>query len=144
MQIFFSYPGFDFSPMNVHSLLKKIKVSAVRPVPCTIRGKIIGRGVPGLIFSEDFVMQDETGIIFLDYRQPLGIFNFLFGLLRAAKYINQEAEITGWYRRTPIPYIEVKKLKVGGKESICFVYNVKLVTSILLIAAGLLIMLSIV
>ena len=112
-------------------------------MPCIIRGKIIGRGIPGLIFSEDFVMQDETGIIFLDYRQPLGIFNFLFGLLRAAQYIDQGAEITGWYRRSPIPYIEIKKLKIGDKESTCFVYNVKLFFSILIIIFGFLISVSV-
>lgn len=136
MQILFSYPNYDFAQMTVKSLLKKIKVSAVRPVPCSIKGKIIGRGIPGLIFSEDFVMQDETGIIFLDYHQPLGIFDFLFGLLRAAKYINQDVEIIGWYRRSPVPYIEIKKLKIGGEESACFVYHVKLIFSIAVIILG--------
>ncbi|TAN61822.1 hypothetical protein EPN16_02755 [bacterium] len=136
MQTFFSYPNSDFAQMTVKSLLKKVKVSAVRPVPCSIKGKIIGRGIPGLIFSEDFVMQDETGIIFLDYRQPLGIFNFLFGLLKAARYINQDVEIIGWYRRSPVPYIEIKKLKTGGEESACFVYHVKLIFSLAVIILG--------
>lgn len=36
-------------------------------------GVWLDRGVPGYIFSEDFVMRDETGIIFLDFRQPLAI-----------------------------------------------------------------------
>jgi heat shock protein HtpX len=136
MQTLFSYPSYDFAEMNVKSLLKKVKVSAVRPVSCSIKGKIIGRGIPGLIFSEDFVMQDETGIIFLDYQQPLGIFNFLFGLLRAAKYINQDVKIIGWYRRSPVPYIEIKKFTIGDKESTCFVYHVKLIFSIGIIILG--------
>lgn len=136
MQTLFIYPNNDFAQMTVKSLLKKVKVSAVRPVPCSINGKIIGRGIPGLIFSEDFVMQDETGIIFLDYHQPLGIFEFLFGLLRASKYINQDVEIIGWYRRSPVPYIEIKKLKIAGEESACFVYHVKLIFSIAVIILG--------
>lgn len=141
LQVLFSYPSSDFASMDVKGLLKKIKVSAVRPVPCAIKGKIIGRGVPGLIFSEDFVLQDDSGIIFLDYRQPLGIWNFLFGLLRAAKYINKDAEILGWYRRAPIPYIEIKKLKVEGKESSCFVYNVKLISVAVYLVLGLIVVL---
>ena len=141
-QIFFSYPTADFAQMDIKGLLKKIKVSAVRPVPCKVKGRVIGRGIPGLIFSEDFVMQDGTGIIFLDYRQPLGIFNFLFGLLRAAKYINQDVEVIGWYRRAPIPYIEIKKLKVGDKESNCFVYDAKLLFSAIVISAGFIIAMS--
>ncbi len=132
----FSYPDSDFAVMNIKNLLSKIKVSAIRPVPCLIKGKIIGRGVPGLIFSEDFVLQDESGIIFLDYRQPLGIFNFLFGLLRAASYINQDVEVIGWYRRSPVPYIEIKKLRIADKESTCFVYNAKFIFSVALIIAG--------
>ncbi len=136
MQTLFVYPNYDFAEMNVRSLLKKVKVSAVRPVSCLIKGKIIGRGIPGLIFSEDFVMQDETGIIFLDYRQPLGIFNFLFGLFRAVEYIGKDVEIVGWYRRSPVPYIEIKKLRARDKESTCFVYHVKLIFSVVIITLG--------
>jgi heat shock protein HtpX len=136
IQTLFSYPSYDFAEMTIKSLLKKVKVSAVRPISCSIKGKIIGRGIPGFIFSEDFVMQDETGIIFLDYQQPLGIFNFLFGLLRAAKYINQDVKIIGWYRRSPVPYIEIKKFTIGDKESTCFVYHVKLIFCITIIILG--------
>jgi len=139
IQVIFSYPDSDFAPMDIKALLKKIKVSAVRPVPCRIKGKIIGRGIPGLIFSEDFVMQDETGIIFLDYQQPLGIFNFFFGLLKAGNYINQDVEVVGWYRRAPVPFIEIKKLRIEGSESVCYVYYVKLLFAALAIVSGLII-----
>ncbi|MBU0468414.1 MAG: M48 family metalloprotease [Candidatus Omnitrophica bacterium] len=132
----FAYPDDQFAPMNIKALLKKIKVSAIRPVPCKITGKIIGRGVPGLIWSEDFILQDETGIIFMDYAQPLGFINFLFGLLRAKQYHNQEAEVIGWYRRAPVPYIEIKQIKTEGASSSCYVYTAKLIWSIILIVAG--------
>jgi Zn-dependent protease with chaperone function/Zn-finger nucleic acid-binding protein len=78
----FSYPAQVFPEMSVSSLLKKVKVSGVRGVPCRLKGKVVGKGVAGLIWSEDFVLQDETGIIFLDYRQPLRIWEFFFGLMR--------------------------------------------------------------
>jgi len=132
----------DFFPdMSVSSLLKKIKVSGVRPVPCKIRGTIIGRGVPGLIWSEDFIMQDETGIIFLDYRQPIPLWDFFFGLLRRAKYNNQDAEIVGWYRRAPVPYIELKSIKVEGEEERkCYTYIAKYIWAGILLVIGLLVM----
>ena len=132
----FAYPDNQFAPMNIKALLKKIKVSAIRPVPCKIKGTIIGRGVPGLIWSEDFILQDETGIIFIDYAQPLGIINFLFGLLRAKQYHNQEAEVVGWYRRAPVPYIEIKQIKTAGTSSACYVYTAKLIWSIMLVVGG--------
>lgn len=134
----FSYPAADFAPMNIQGLLKKIKVSAVRPVPCTVKGKIIGRGIPGLIVSEDFVLQDQSGIIFLDYNQPLGmVFNFLFGLLRAQRYIGQEVEIIGWYRRAPVPYIEIRRINSASEGiATCYIYNAKMCCAVLLMAAG--------
>lgn len=132
----FAYPDGQFAPMDIKALLKKIKVSAIRPVPCKITGTIVGRGVPGLIWSEDFILQDETGIIFIDYAQPLGFINFLFGLLRAKQYHDQEAEVIGWYRRAPVPYIEIKQIKTAGTSSSCYVYTAKLIWSIILIVAG--------
>ena len=133
----------DFFPdMAVSSLLRKVKVSGIRPVPCKVKGTIIGRGVPGLIWSEDFVMQDDTGIIFMDYRQPIPLWDFFFGLLRRAKYDNQEAEIVGWYRRAPVPYIELKSLKVEGeKERNCYTYIAKYIWAGVLTVVGLLMVL---
>jgi len=136
LRTFFSYNFSYFPHMKISSLLKKVKVSGVRPVPCMVRGRIIGRGVPGLIWSEDFVLQDNSGIIFLDYRQPLGIWNFLFGLLRAKRYQGEEVEITGWYRRSPTPYIEIKNMKTSTGKSNCHVFHVKIAFGILLTLLG--------
>src|SRR5205823_1902493 len=82
----FAYRRDFFPHLTVASLLHKVKVSAVRPVPATLTGTIIGKGVPGLVWSEDFVLRDRTGIIFMDYRQPFAIWDFLFGLFRAGQY----------------------------------------------------------
>jgi hypothetical protein len=59
LKTLWSYSTNDFPAMNVASLLKRVKVSAIRGVPCTVHGRVIGRGVPGLIWSEDFVIQDR-------------------------------------------------------------------------------------
>ena len=134
--IYFSYNFSYFPEMNIASLLKKVKVSRIRPVPCTVKGTIVGRGIPGLIWSEDFVLQDGTGIIFLDYQQPLGIWNFLFGLLRAKRYIGEEVTITGWYRRSPVPYIEIKTLETKDGKSNCYVFNIKIIFAWALILGG--------
>jgi len=138
INVIFSYAtGSEFPEFSISGLLRKVKVSAVRPVPCTLRGRIIGRGIPGLIFSEDFVLQDDTGIIFLDYRQPLGIWEFFFGLLRAKNYIDEDVEIVGWYRRAPVPFVELKTLRDSkGKLLRCYVYPVKLTVAIILIILG--------
>ena len=103
------YRGDYFAPLSVTGLLHKVKVSNVRPVPARLRGTIIGKGVPGLIWSEDFVMRDSTGILFLDYRQPLRIWEWLFGLFRAGEFTGKAVEAVGWFRRAPcaIPRAQV-------------------------------------
>ena len=132
----FSYPSEVFPEMSVASLLKKVKVSAVRGIPCRLAGKIVGRGVPGLIWSEDFVLQDETGIIFLDYKQPLRIWEFLFGLMRSQEFQDADVQIKGWYRRSPVPYIELKTLRNAGKSRECYVYIIKTIAAYLMLIGG--------
>jgi len=136
MRFMFSYKGDFFPNMSVAALLKRVKVSAVRPVPCTLKGTIIGRGVPGYIFSEDFVMKDDTGIIFLDYRQPLALWEFMFGLLKAGQYQGREVSVEGWYRRSPVPYIEILSLKCDGKESKSWVPSLNWLSAIFILGAG--------
>jgi Zn-dependent protease with chaperone function/Zn-finger nucleic acid-binding protein len=111
----FRYASGFFPDMSVAALLKHVKVSAVRPVPCTVRGTVIGRGIPGYLFSEDFVLKDDTGIIFLDYRQPSAVWEFFFGLFSAIHYQGLEVVVEGWYRRSPVPFIEIKCIKWKDK-----------------------------
>ncbi|MFQ5803162.1 MAG: M48 family metalloprotease [Candidatus Methylomirabilales bacterium] len=132
----FAYPGEPFVDASVATLLKKVKVSAIRSVPVTLKGKIIGRGIPGLVYSADLVLQDETGFIFLDYRQPLRIIEFLFGIFRTPGIIGREVVIEGWYRRAPTPYVEMNSLSYNKTVHRCYVYLAKLGLSILVFALG--------
>lgn len=121
----FSY-NHDFrQPQKVRDLIGRVKVSAVRSVPCTIEGEIIGRGVPGLFYSEDLVLQDDTGFMVVDYRQPLRIFEFLFGWIKAESLIGQRGKALGWYRRAPNPYFELRKLVLENGETVTsYIYPV--------------------
>jgi Zn-dependent protease with chaperone function/Zn-finger nucleic acid-binding protein len=130
----------DFFPhLSVAALLHKVKVSAVRPVPATLTGTIIGKGVPGLVWSEDFVMRDRTGILFLDYNQPLAIWNFLFGLFRAGRYQGKDIRVSGWFRRAPVPYLEVNRVEVldgSLPPRRCYARHARMLVACLLVAAG--------
>jgi Zn-dependent protease with chaperone function len=136
IRVLYSYRGGEFPPYRVSGLIKNVKVSGIRPVPTTLKGKVIGKGVPGLIWSEDLVLQDPTGFIFLDYRQPLRIIELLFGLFRVPNLVGQEVIVKGWYRRCPMPFLEMKELLVGGKKYTCYVYHIKVFFSILLMIFG--------
>ena len=106
----FTYPPGLEAPLHIRDLVSQVKVSGVRPIPGTLRGKIIGRGIPGLFYSEDLVLQDDTGFIVLDYRQPLRILEVLFGWLKADDLIGQTGQAEGWYRRAPRPVFELRRL----------------------------------
>jgi Zn-dependent protease with chaperone function/Zn-finger nucleic acid-binding protein len=130
------YRGNYFAPLSVSGLLHKVKVSNVRPVPARLRGTIIGRGVPGLIWSEDFVMRDGTGILFLDYRQPLRIWEWLFGLFRAGEFEGKAVEVVGWFRRAPLPYIELKSITIDGVTRNSYLRHARYAWAVLLALVG--------
>jgi len=130
------YRGDHFAPLAVAGLLHKVKVSNVRPVPARLRGTIIGRGVPGLIWSEDFVMRDGTGILFLDYRQPLKIWEWLFGLFRAGEFAGKPVEAVGWFRRAPLPYLELKSITVDGVTRNSYARHAQYAWAVLLAVVG--------
>ena len=119
-----SHKNKGYKNTTVADLLGEVKVSGITSIPCIISGEIIGRGNPGCIFSEDFVIRDDTGIIFLDYNQPLAIINTFFALLKSKQYINKNVEIKGWYRRCPVPYIEIHSITLDGKTKKCYTYGV--------------------
>ena len=110
-------------PASVSGLLGEVKVSGVTCIPCEISGEIIGRGNPGCIFNEDFVLKDRTGIVLLDYNQPLFIINKIFALFRSKEYFGKTTKVEGWFRRSPVPYIEVKTMETDGVVKKCWTWQ---------------------
>lgn len=113
----------SFNSTNVRNLLSEVKVSGITSIPCSLEGEIIGRGDPGCIFNEDFVIKDETGIIFLDYNQPIHLANKLFAIFKSKDFIDKKVKITGWYRRSPVPYVELLKIEADGKVKKLYNYG---------------------
>lgn len=119
----FVYPPDMTHEREVKSLIGEVKVSRVRAIPGLLKGSIIGRGVPGLFYSEDLVLQDASGFIVLDYRQPWRLFEFLFGMLRADKFVGQNGVARGWFRRVPQPVFELRELVLeDGRKATSWVY----------------------
>ena len=123
----YSHPAKCDAKKSVSDLLGEVKVSGITSVPCEVNGEIIGRGNPGCIFNEDFVLQDETGIVMLDYKQPLFIINKIFALFKSEKYFGKITRVEGWYRRNPVPYVEVKAMETDGKVRKCYTYQLGLI-----------------
>lgn len=126
----------DFPKNNVAGLLGEIKVSGITSIPATLEGTIIGRGNPGCIFNEDYVVKDETGIMFLDYNQPLFLINKLFAIFKSEENFNKIVTVKGWYRRSPVPYMEIYEYVIDGKRKKCHTYTFTKVLYVLLMIFG--------
>ncbi len=143
MRLRFSYPLGRFAQTTVAELVPHVKVSKVRCLPALLQGTIIGRGIPGLYWSEDLVIQDHSGFMLMDYRQPLGFLEFFFGLFRAEKFVGQGVTVEGWYRRFPIPYLEIFKVYLpSGEVHTSHNRGVAKVVAILVAVVGLLLFLG--
>ena len=138
----FRYPTSAFPEMSVQTLLKEVKVSDIRPVPCRLQGTVRGKGVPGLIWSEDFVLQDDTGIMMIDHRQPLAIWEWIWGWMRGDSLIGEHVAVVGWYRRAPVPYVELAEFTVAGKRRRSYLRHFRWATVALVAALGVLALLA--
>lgn len=127
-----------FTQLNIASLFKKIKFSLVKPIPCIVNGTIIGPGIRGMIYDDNYLLQDNTGVIFLDYKQPLKLSSYFFSLLNTKNYVGEKVMIKGWYRRGPIPYIEIFSLESQENVHKNPVLKIKVITAIFLIILGIL------
>ena len=127
-----------FNNTTVRDLLSEVKVSGITTIPCSVEGEVIGRGDPGNIFNEDMTIKDDTGIIFLDYNQPLMIINKIYALLKNDKNMGKRIKVTGWYRRSPVPYIEIKDYEIDGQTHKIWTYYIArgIIIAALIISIG--------
>ncbi len=140
LRMAFVYPRNRFQDKQVAGLVPEVEVSAVRPIPARLTGTVLGRGIPGLYWSDDLVVQDESGFMLLQYRQPIGALEFLFGLFRAEGFIGQRIVAEGWYRRAPIPYLELWKVRLpNGEVHTCHNWAFALALSLFVTFGGLLV-----
>ena len=134
----------NYKETTVRDLLSEVKVSGITTIPCSVEGEVIGRGDPGNIFSEDMTIKDKTGIIFLDYNQPLMIINKIYALFKNKDNMGKTIKVVGWYRRSPVPYIEIKDYEIDGvKHKIWTYYVAKSVYVIALVISIAFVLLSI-
>jgi Zn-dependent protease with chaperone function len=103
----------------VHCLTDQTKnsyyeASPLRGKKAVFEGRVVGRGTPGFYLSEDLVIQDQTGIITLDYSPAIpiigGLMSLFFALFRYPSIQGRMVKAYGWYHRTPTPILSVWKI----------------------------------
>lgn len=112
----YRYPEGEFIKTDVLSQLKDVYASPVKGKPIRLRGSIVGRGVPGLIFSEDMLFADQTGLIILDYEGIVPLFsNLVFAFFKLDELIGKRCELRGWFLRGMYGRVELKEIEVDGE-----------------------------
>ena len=139
----FRYPA-DHQPVDeLAGLLERLDAGPVAGIPVTVRGRIVGRGMPGYVLSPDLVVADSSGFVTLLYRQPLPFVAELFGLFRAGAFQGEEVVARGWYRRMPGPVIELRDVHtVNGRKARSWEWVARYAGSVLLVFAGIALMLA--
>jgi Zn-dependent protease with chaperone function len=128
-----------FEPKSVLELVTNVKVSPIRTVPAVLEGKIVGKGIPGYYFSDDLYFQDNTGLMYIDYRFGLSIVDFFWAILKVKQLIGQSVRIKGWYRRGPSPYLQVDTIETEmGKRYRNYSKHVTYIWAVLAFLIGLL------
>jgi Zn-dependent protease with chaperone function len=137
-QILYRYPSETPKEMSTLGLMEDVYASPIRGKRRLLEGKIVGRGIPGYIFSKDLMFQDRTGLIYLRYE---GLFPFLsnliFALLKVNKLVGQEGKVDGWFFRNLAPRLELNFIKISERKFQSWVKFWAVAAGIFLILIGL-------
>jgi hypothetical protein len=137
---FYRYPS-RFADAKVTELLEDPKASPIKGKAVRLHGRIIGRGQPGLFYSEDLKLEDESGLILLDYHQVFRFIDFLVGVFATEQKMGDEVVVEGWYRRRVVPYLEIYKMYIRGKVHRIWTASLKVAASVCVLFLGGLILL---
>ncbi len=131
------YPADHQDVEEIAGLLERLDAGPVAGIPVTVKGQVVGRGVPGYVLSADLVVADSSGFVPLLYRQPIPFLAELFGLFRAGAFQGQEVVARGWYRRAPGPVIELREVwAADGRRARAWEWAARYAGSVLLVLAG--------
>ncbi|MDQ3896766.1 MAG: M48 family metalloprotease, partial [Actinomycetota bacterium] len=136
------YPGDHQSVDEVAGLLERLDAGPVTGIGVTVKGQIVGRGMPGYVLSPDLVVADSSGFVPLLYRQPIPFAAGVFALFRAEAFMGQEVVARGWYRRAPGPVIELREVRAAdGRRARGWEWAARYAASVLLVVVGVALML---
>jgi Zn-dependent protease with chaperone function len=118
LRALYKFPGGEpAEESTVVELMSDLYASPVRGKPVRLNGTVVGRGQAGAIFTEDMMLQDSTGLIYLDYE---GLFPLVSNLIQAFtkmdKCIGSHAAAEGWFFRSLSHYVALNEMQISGEE----------------------------
>jgi len=138
LQIPYKFPGGSPAETTILEQMRNPYASPLRGKPVLLSGQVIGRGIPGYIFSEDMMYQDQTGLIFLNYNSIFGfIGNLFFALTKIKSLFTVPSRAAGWFYRGMGSSMSLKCLQTEKELVRSHPIFWSLVTSLLLIVVSL-------
>lgn len=94
------------------TLMSDLYASPIRGRPVEIHGAVVGRGTPGYVFGEDMMLQDRTGLLYLDFQGLIPLFSRLrFALKKLKKLFGQSMAAHGWFFRANVQKVVLRSIK---------------------------------
>lgn len=113
----YKYP--ETAPEKITTLdaLTDLYASPVRGRMYAMEGTVIGRGEAGARLSEDLMMQDSKGLIYLNYESAFAfIGNLIFAFNKVRRLLGQKVTATGWFFRGVGHHLDLKEMHEDGTQ----------------------------
>lgn len=128
---------------QIASLIERLDASPVAGIDVEIKGRIIGRGMPGYVLSPDMVLQDESGFVPVLYANSIPFGRLFFSLARIRQFLGHDVVARGWYRRIPGPVVELREVQTSdGRIARGNTWWLRYVGSALVVAAGFIVLIA--
>ncbi len=113
IRAFYRYPSIvNARNTDVLSLMSDPYATPVKGNPISLQGSVIGRGMAGYVFSEDMMFQDNTGLMYLDYKAGIPfIGDVIFAWKKVKQLFGRAMNARGWFFRSNLQYVVLDSLQ---------------------------------
>ena len=91
-------------------------------------------GSNGIISLYSVTTFMNTPSDYVSLKELVNILNKIFALFKSKEYFDKKVTIKGWYRRSPVPYVEIYKMEIDGKTKKIYTYIINKIIYYILLA----------
>jgi len=112
----YKYPNHEPEKLRIVDIMGDVYASPVRGRRVLLDGRFIGKGIPGFVFSEDMMMQDKTGLMYMNYESMVPLLgNLYFAWRRVKNFIDKPVAANGWFLRSITQRVDLSSFVSEGK-----------------------------
>lgn len=118
LRVWYKYPKGEPRETTVLAEMANLYASPMRGQNISLQGTVIGKGQAGAYLSEDVMLQDQTGLIYLNYESAIPVLgNFIAALGKIKKLIGQQVKVRGWFFRALYHHLDTAEMETAeGKK----------------------------